>query len=537
MSDTESTRLLKKSSFEEETTIETPLIATSGKTSLVPLEESPHGRHLGLYSTIILFISRMVGSGIFATPGLVFKEMQGSTILFLITWVVGGIVTYSGLAVYLELGSLIPRSGGTKIFLEFIFPNPKFFWSIIFGTFSIFFNFCSTNSIIFAEYLRFSLDYPNDEYQTKKLAILLIISGFFVHSYSKKFGIYCQNIVGSLKLLTLILMILINLYILLIPSSISHIEKLPLREVFKFNKNEILKINDIPLPVIVSALLKTIYSFSGWISAHNVQNEIKNPIKTLKYGANISYLSIFVLYIIMNLTYLIIIPHKDILNSGELIGAILFKIIFGKNIGQRLLSLIISLSAASNVLVVIFADSRLNQEIAREGFLFGHKLISRNYRPFNTPILAILLHCTISIMVILIPSKGEIYNFIVSMQIYPNQIFNVVICLGIIKIRNKFKKIKAPIRIMTFLIYLCLVSSLGIIVSPLIEILINKNGNGDDNGEYGYIIGGLLVITIGIIYWAIFVKLLPYIGKYKIVRKRIVLEDGLEIKVWNKKHL
>ena len=67
----------------------------------------------------------MIGTGIFATPSAIF-ELSGSVGLSLFMWVLGTIFAAAGMAVYLEFGTGIPRNGGEKNYLEYVFRKPKF---------------------------------------------------------------------------------------------------------------------------------------------------------------------------------------------------------------------------------------------------------------------------------------------------------------------------------------------------------------------------------------------------------------------------
>lgn len=69
------------------------------------ITEVPQGRHLGIFSTMVLFVSRMVGSGIFATPSRIFVNCGGNPLLFFAIWTLAALVAYSGLYVFLEFGS------------------------------------------------------------------------------------------------------------------------------------------------------------------------------------------------------------------------------------------------------------------------------------------------------------------------------------------------------------------------------------------------------------------------------------------------
>lgn len=75
-------------------------------------ETSVVGRNLGWGGAFILVISRVIGSGIFATPGAIVKE-TGSIGLSLCLWILGALISWAGLAISLEYGCMLPRSGGT----------------------------------------------------------------------------------------------------------------------------------------------------------------------------------------------------------------------------------------------------------------------------------------------------------------------------------------------------------------------------------------------------------------------------------------
>ena len=62
--------------------------------------------------------------GIFASPGFILRSV-GSPGAALILWAVGAIFALSGLMVWLELGAIMPRSGGEKVYLQEIYPRPR----------------------------------------------------------------------------------------------------------------------------------------------------------------------------------------------------------------------------------------------------------------------------------------------------------------------------------------------------------------------------------------------------------------------------
>jgi hypothetical protein len=69
------------------------------------------GRNLGWSSAYILIMSRVIGSGIFATPGAIVRSV-GSVGITLLLWIAGALISWLGLAISLEYGCMLPRSGG-----------------------------------------------------------------------------------------------------------------------------------------------------------------------------------------------------------------------------------------------------------------------------------------------------------------------------------------------------------------------------------------------------------------------------------------
>ena len=70
----------------------------------------PQIRHLGLASGTGLVIANMIGSGVFASAGLMAQGMGPGPLL--LAWVVGGVLALAGARAYATVAGLVPRSGG-----------------------------------------------------------------------------------------------------------------------------------------------------------------------------------------------------------------------------------------------------------------------------------------------------------------------------------------------------------------------------------------------------------------------------------------
>ncbi len=94
----------------------------------------------------------MVGTGIFATPGLMAGDL-GSAWLILACWAVGGLFAFAGALSYSELGINFPSSGGEYVYLTSAF-GPE--WGFMTGWVSFFAGFSApiaTAALAFSDYL------------------------------------------------------------------------------------------------------------------------------------------------------------------------------------------------------------------------------------------------------------------------------------------------------------------------------------------------------------------------------------------------
>src|SRR5215471_3858013 len=74
-------------------------------------------RGLSLLDSVLLLVSGILGSSIFLTA----KDIAGplpQPMLFLLVWVLGGVVSLFGCVAFAELGSMFPDSGGQYVYLR-----------------------------------------------------------------------------------------------------------------------------------------------------------------------------------------------------------------------------------------------------------------------------------------------------------------------------------------------------------------------------------------------------------------------------------
>ena len=109
------------------------------------------GRHLGVTSCTLLIVGCIIGTGIFSTPSSILSGV-GSIGASLMLWVLGFVLSFCGLFIWLEFGTMYPRSGGEKVYLEAVYQRPKYLVTVVFAANAIFLVFSAGGCIVSARW-------------------------------------------------------------------------------------------------------------------------------------------------------------------------------------------------------------------------------------------------------------------------------------------------------------------------------------------------------------------------------------------------
>ncbi|KAH3901579.1 Mup3p SCDLUD_001342 [Saccharomycodes ludwigii] len=494
--------------------------------------EVPQGRHLGIFGTCNMFISRIIGNGIFSIPSSVFINCGGNLIIYFTVWVLAAILSFFGLYLYLEFGCLIPKNGGTKNFLEFSFDKPKYMTSVVFGGFTILTGFAISSALIFGEYFMFSIGFSQDFVANNKwpnhigsLTTLLIA---ITHGISLKTGVYIQNTLGVLKIFIVSIMSISGALVLLAPHLFTH-----------DNKNiGFPPLTDLPGSLSYSSLstafIQAFFCYIGWNMVHSVTAEIINPNKTLKLAGSVSLLITLVCYSLVNLAYVRLLTYNEIVDAGPLLGSILFTRMYGEIWGRKFITFSIAISALSNLFVALYSISRVNQEIFRHGYFPFTEQLSKNW-PFNSPFPSLLVSTflTIGWLTLLPPGNGVGYNYLVSLEAYGSQIVLLFVAIGIFVYKWKHPNLKpADIKSSSVGNAFFIIFSFYLVVTPFI---FNDSGYKNSLPYFpSYYLMTIILFSFSFLFWLVKFQILPKIFRYKLVPELYTLEDGLIIQKWDK---
>lgn len=315
-------------------------------------EDVTFGRNVSWTSAYILIISSVVGSGIFATPGMIFRSV-GSAGLSLLLWVLGSGITACGLAISLELGCMLPRSGGEKVYLEFMYRRPRFLASTIVAVQAVLLGISVSNAIVFGQYTVFALHIEPTAFSQRLLAVGMLTVITIIHGCFLKTGILIQDTLGWVKILVMGSMVFAGLATFVFRTA-SPSNSAPTVNLLSWE--EIWKDSNWRWGVVSTAIFKVLHSYAGYANVNKVMSEVKNPVRTLKTVGPAALLTICVFYLLLNVAYFMVMPLDEIRESGELIAALFFQKLFGEAVGRTILSLLIAISAFGNVMVVTFSS-------------------------------------------------------------------------------------------------------------------------------------------------------------------------------------
>ena len=173
--------------------------------------QSPGFRQdITLFGGINILAGIMIGSGVFYLGSYVLIRSGMSMGLALLVWVIGGLVTLLSGLCYAELGAMMPKAGGAYVYLREAFGERVAFMSGISG-----FLLSSSGSIAalaVAFPAALSSLIPMTEFQTKAIAVAVVILLTAINYIGVKFGTLVQNIFTVCKIIPLVIIILCGIF-------------------------------------------------------------------------------------------------------------------------------------------------------------------------------------------------------------------------------------------------------------------------------------------------------------------------------------
>ncbi|KAJ7069425.1 amino acid transporter [Mycena amicta] len=477
------------------------------------------GRHLGVFSCTMLIIGKIIGTGIFSTPSSILSSV-GSVGASLFLWVLGFVLALCGLLIWLELGTMMPRSGGEKVYLEAIYRRPKYLATMVFAMNAILLGFtaagCITNVM---DSVLIAAGQPDPQWVVRGIALGAIVFVTVLHGFTPKLGILVMNALSLFKVVILLIIVITGWVVL---SGKTHIQDphVNFRNAFEGSSHSG---ND-----YATATFKVLFAYNGWSNVNYVLNDVKDPVRTMTIAGPLGLGICAALYLLANIAYFAAASKAEIVKANVTVASLFFKNVFGEK-AEKALSVFVALSALGYALPILytFAAARVNQELAKEGvpLPFGNRFWASNWPTGKSPLGGLIVHLIPSMIVIIGPPPAVAYPFILDVEGYPQQIINLFVVLGLFWLRYREPNARRPFKVWLPLAVFFLVAAVFLLVAPFLRPA-NKVGDTPPLPYYLYCLVGIAIMVLGVLYWAIWRVLLPKVLGYKLEPRKVQLEDG-----------
>ncbi|KAF2004027.1 amino acid transporter [Amniculicola lignicola CBS 123094] len=513
-----------------------------------------HTRHpLGLFSVVAFIVQRVIGTGLFRSPWTVIHGTQ-SVGMSLVFWAIGALSLLAGTLLYIEFGLTVPRhridgrmqsvfrNGGDLNYVAYLVQHPKFLIICVYGLNYIVLASSAANALSFGDYTMFSTDMntKTKDNIARVLAIIAVTFACAIHAFTRRGGIILNNVLASVKVLIVLTFPIMAICALAGVKDTNNA---------KSNLNPSTSFDGIHSTMYgySNAFISVLYAYQGINQANYIISEIDRPRRTFVKGITIAASIVVTLYILTNISYMIVVSRKDQLESPDGIGiALLFlEKMLGAKHGARALAGFTAVSSLGNIIGMTFTSARVKQEVAKEGVIPFAKFFGENRSIFRkkrsthpdgsteieddhepTPLGALFLHWCFAMILILATWKAKpstAYKILVNAWTYSiESFFGCLLGLGMLRLRlfTGWKSVSSMPHWLS-------ISAASVFflanAFPLVTIWIPPSKNAPESvrqliPNYPWYMTGLLgwtMLAVGVVYYLGFRFLVPRFGARK----------------------
>jgi basic amino acid/polyamine antiporter, APA family len=326
---------------------------------------------LSVADAVAIIVGIVIGAGIFKTPSLVAAN-TANELMFLLAWLLGGIISFIGALCYAELATTYPHAGGEYHFLNRSFGRDiafLFAWAraTVIQTGSI-----AMLGFIFGDYA--SQLFPLGENSPAIYAALATIVLTVLNVMGVQQGKWTQNILTAAKVLGLLLVFAVGLW-KAVPSEPIPTPDKPSSGAFGL------------------AMIFVLLTYGGWNEAAYISAELKDVRRNMLRALMLGIGAITVIYLLVNFAYLKGLGLAAMAKS-EVVAADLLRNAWG-DLGAKFISVLIAISALGAMNATIFTGARTNYAWGQD-FKALH-LLGIWHERTSTPVNALVVQGLISL--------------------------------------------------------------------------------------------------------------------------------------------
>ena len=291
-------------------------------------------RHeLGLFDSTMIVIGSMIGSGIFIVSSDIARSV-GSAGLLLLVWLIAGVITLIAALSYGELAAMMPKAGGQYIYLcEAYNPLVGFLygWTLFLiiqsGTIAAvavaFAKFAGvlvprlgTNNVLFT-----ILGLKISAGQLLAIFIISILSSINIKGL--KHGKLVQNIFTTAKIVSISGLIVLGIFVganaLAIGANFTNIWNGQWSHMSAGKIEWVEQLSGFSVIIAIGvAMVGSLFSSDAWNNITFTAGEVKNPKKNIPLSLLIGTLTVTIIYMMVNVSYLLVLPLRGDLNGTSI---------------------------------------------------------------------------------------------------------------------------------------------------------------------------------------------------------------------------
>ncbi len=344
-------------------------------------------RGLTLLDSVLLLVSGIIGSSIFLTAKDIAAPLPHPA-LFLLVWVLGGLISLCACFPFAELGSMFPDSGGQYIYLREAYGDLVAFlygWML----------FAVANGGSIAALSVAAAAYSGNIFpavseqrivftiasiaitRAHVFALLLIAILTYVNVVGLRWGALLQNVSTWTKFAAMAGFVVLGFAI-----GKGHWSN--------FESHGVGLTIGLSLTQLISALgvglIAVFWAYDGWVYITWVAGEVKNPRKNVPLAMFLGVLAVGVIYVAMNMTYIYAMPLNEIARNETIAHAAAAVLFSPKAAGW--LSLMIAVACFSAAATCTLAGARVYLAMAQDGVFF--KRMAEIHPKWRTPAFSLI---------------------------------------------------------------------------------------------------------------------------------------------------
>lgn len=368
-------------------------------------------RKFGLLTAISMIVGIVVGSGIFFKTDNILQAVNGSVLLGVLAWIIGGIGIVFGTLSIAILAKRDENVGGLITYCEMTWGKNLGYLAGWFQTVFYYPILTAVLAWVAAMYLSMLLGWTNPQ-TLFGLSMSFLPEWAFPFSVNEWvlslvliFGIYSLNNLKTLwagQFQSLAMIIKLSALVLLAIFGLSNGSAV-----------QVIHMNDLSLisTGFFVALVPIAFAYDGWQVAPSIAHEIKNPKRNLPLALSISPLIIMSIYVAYFLGINAVLGPEKILELGDGAVSLFAQMIFG-DMGYRLVLLAVTISITGTLNGLILAYIRLPYALALRNELPMSSLLSKLNTKTDIPYASLVLTLLISLFWLIIhfgTTTGVIY--------------------------------------------------------------------------------------------------------------------------------